>query len=300
MDLHLYLDKQKLSIDSALDSLLPPEDQFPPHLHKAMRYCLFAGGKRIRPILGKFGFHCVVIPHWNNAEGGTHDTRFCYMGEPRFKALAANLPPDISILGLDEHTACIIDFAKEEIRIRGIGTVTLRRSGSEISFAKGESYPLGILYGEDAENKWQQKSSPPIASDQAVPTDDAFWEKIHWIQSSFEKSLETNDLEKATNALLELDGTIWKAQQELENTEFISQGRDILRDMIVLLGTSLSPAQHNTANSLAPLVEHLLTLRNQFRQEKKWKDADTIRRCLAEVNIAIEDTADSSRWRLNE
>ncbi|MGD8293937.1 MAG: hypothetical protein PVF37_19650, partial [Desulfobacterales bacterium] len=34
-------------------------------------------------ILGQFGFDLVVVPHWNNAEGGTHDTRFCFMGEPR-------------------------------------------------------------------------------------------------------------------------------------------------------------------------------------------------------------------------
>ena len=251
-------------------------------------------------ILGKFGFDLIVIPHWNNAEGGNHDTRFCYMGEPRFNALAANLPADFSILGLDEHTACIIDLAREEIRVRGIGTVTLLRRGEEISFTKGESYPLGILYGEDAGDTWQQKSSPPPASDQPVPTDDVFWEKIHMIQSLFEKSLEINDLEKATNALLELDGTIWKAQQELENTEFISQGRDILRNMIVLLGTSLSPTQRITDDAFAPVIEHLLSLRNRFRQEKKWKDADAIRTCLAEANIVIEDTADTSRWRLND
>jgi peptidase E len=251
-------------------------------------------------ILGKFGFDFVVIPHWNNAEGGTHDTRFCYMGEPRFNALASDLPPDVSILGLDEHTACIIDLAKEEIRIRGIGTVTLRRHGSEMSLAKGECYPMGILYGEDAGNQWHKKSSPAIVSDQAVHTDDVFWERIHTIQSLFEKSLETKDLENATNALLELDGTIWKAQQELENTEFISQGRDLLRDMIVLLGTSCAPAQLSTVDSLAPVIKHLLTLRNRFRQEKKWQDADAIRTCLAAVNIVIEDTADGSRWQLKE
>jgi geranylgeranyl diphosphate synthase type II len=51
MVLHNYLEKQKIAIDKALDTLLPPEDRFPPQLHKAMRYCLFAGGKRIRPIL---------------------------------------------------------------------------------------------------------------------------------------------------------------------------------------------------------------------------------------------------------
>jgi peptidase E len=31
-------------------------------------------------ILGPLGFDLVVVPHWNNAEGGTHDTRFCFMG----------------------------------------------------------------------------------------------------------------------------------------------------------------------------------------------------------------------------
>ena len=79
----------------------------------------------------------------------------------------------------------------------------------------------------------------------------------------------------------------------------VSQGRDLLRDMIVLFGTSCAPAQLTTVDSLAPVIEHLLTLRNQFRQEKKWQDADAIRTCLAAVNIVIEDTADGSRWQLN-
>ncbi|NIW11256.1 MAG: cysteinyl-tRNA synthetase, partial [Gammaproteobacteria bacterium] len=43
-------------------------------------------------ILDHFGFNLVVIPHWNNAEGGTHDTRFCYMGEPRLRQLESLLP----------------------------------------------------------------------------------------------------------------------------------------------------------------------------------------------------------------
>jgi geranylgeranyl diphosphate synthase type II len=38
-------------VDNALDALLPAEDTLPATLHKAMRYSVFAGGKRIRPIL---------------------------------------------------------------------------------------------------------------------------------------------------------------------------------------------------------------------------------------------------------
>ena len=51
MDLKTYLQKKKILIDKALEELLPPEDEFPTQLHKAMRYCLMASGKRIRPIL---------------------------------------------------------------------------------------------------------------------------------------------------------------------------------------------------------------------------------------------------------
>ena len=38
-------------VDAALDKLLPPETADPPTIHKAMRYSIFAGGKRIRPVL---------------------------------------------------------------------------------------------------------------------------------------------------------------------------------------------------------------------------------------------------------
>ena len=74
-------------------------------------------------LLGRFGLDLVVVPHWNNAEGGNHDTRFCYMGEPRFRKLESLLPEGSSVLGLDEHTACLIDLEKEEVVIRGIGRV---------------------------------------------------------------------------------------------------------------------------------------------------------------------------------
>jgi geranylgeranyl diphosphate synthase type II len=46
-----YLTQQQQLIDRALDAAVPTETQDPTSLHKAMRYSLFAGGKRIRPIL---------------------------------------------------------------------------------------------------------------------------------------------------------------------------------------------------------------------------------------------------------
>jgi geranylgeranyl diphosphate synthase type II len=51
MDLKKYLRTRQRKIDGALDRYLPKANAKPATLHKAMRYSLFAGGKRLRPIL---------------------------------------------------------------------------------------------------------------------------------------------------------------------------------------------------------------------------------------------------------
>lgn len=51
MEIKSYLAKKKSLVDKALDRLVPPAKTFPSSVHEAMRYSLFAGGKRVRPIL---------------------------------------------------------------------------------------------------------------------------------------------------------------------------------------------------------------------------------------------------------
>src|SRR5438067_13664252 len=51
MELRAYLAQQQRLVDAELDRLAPPETSAPETIHRAMRYSLFAGGKRIRPIL---------------------------------------------------------------------------------------------------------------------------------------------------------------------------------------------------------------------------------------------------------
>ena len=51
MNLKAYLRSRRKEIDQALDHYLPKTNVKPATLHKAMRYSLFAGGKRLRPIL---------------------------------------------------------------------------------------------------------------------------------------------------------------------------------------------------------------------------------------------------------
>jgi geranylgeranyl diphosphate synthase type II len=47
---NFFDDNQKL-IEAALERLMPSADTMPPTIHQAMRYSVFAGGKRIRPML---------------------------------------------------------------------------------------------------------------------------------------------------------------------------------------------------------------------------------------------------------
>lgn len=250
-------------------------------------------------ILKHFGFNLVVIPHWNNAEGGTHDTRFCFMGESRFRTLESLLPEDVSIFGLDEHTACLIDLEKEEAVIKGLGRVTLRRSGAEFTFDKGDRFSLDILRGGEINKEWKPTSHEVTPAEPSVAEDEeSFWDRIHAIQTAFRGGLEKHDSKETTNALLELDRTIWKAKQDLENEEFISQAREILRDLIVLFGMELESSPRDKADCLAPLVENLLELRETFRRNKQWQEADLIRDSLLQAQIAVEDTGEGPRWRL--
>jgi geranylgeranyl diphosphate synthase type II len=49
--LESYLQEKKARVDENLDRLLPREDEEPRLIHRSMRYSVFAGGKRLRPIL---------------------------------------------------------------------------------------------------------------------------------------------------------------------------------------------------------------------------------------------------------
>ncbi len=51
MNLQEYMAARQKTVDTALDRWVPPESENPATIHRAMRYSLFAGGKRIRPLL---------------------------------------------------------------------------------------------------------------------------------------------------------------------------------------------------------------------------------------------------------
>jgi len=249
-------------------------------------------------ILGHFGLDLVVIPHWNNAEGGTHDTRFCYMGEPRFRELESLLPEEIPILGLDEHTACIVDLEKGDASVMGIGRMTIRFRKSERTFEKGERFNLDVLRGLDHVD--EVKEEVPESSLTESSTSDqgeSFWEQIHSLEEAFKSALDGTDAAGVTNALLGLDKVIWEAQGDLESAEFISQARDVMRELMVLLGVRLESMPSDNNGFLSPLMESLLEVREELRKNSQWELADKIRKGLARMGIVVEDTKNGSQWR---
>jgi hypothetical protein len=95
-------------------------------------------------LFAAYGLKLVFVPHWNNAEGGAElDTSRCFMGRSRFEALLAMLPPDATVVGIDEHTALASDLDTGMAEVMGAGDVTvLRPGGSELRFAPGGRFTL--------------------------------------------------------------------------------------------------------------------------------------------------------------
>ena len=101
-------------------------------------------------ILGPYGYHLTIVPHWNNKEGGAElDTSHCFMGLDRFERLQSLLPAQETILGIDEHTACILDIAAEQAQVLGRGSLTLLRQDMPPAvYHAGDRFPLAVLRGE--------------------------------------------------------------------------------------------------------------------------------------------------------
>ena len=66
MDFRVLMQERKALIDRALDYYLPREEEYPQEIHRAMRYSVFAGGKRIRPLLTLLTSE-IFTPQWKMA-----------------------------------------------------------------------------------------------------------------------------------------------------------------------------------------------------------------------------------------
>jgi cyanophycinase-like exopeptidase len=97
-------------------------------------------------LFGPYGLSLVFVPHWDNTEGGAElDTRRCFMGQERFARLLDMLPPDMTVVGIDEHTALVMDTGARRLRVIGRGCVTLVGQDGQRRCPGGEDLDLGTL-----------------------------------------------------------------------------------------------------------------------------------------------------------
>jgi hypothetical protein len=95
---------------------------------------------------GAYGLTLAIVSHWDNTEGGAElDTRCGLMGRARFEQLAAMLPGEATVVGIDEHTALVMDLAGGECQVMGRGSVTVIRSARETQYRIGERFTVSEL-----------------------------------------------------------------------------------------------------------------------------------------------------------
>ena len=271
-------------------------------------YEIYKVGEEVRwekglDLTAETGLNAVVIPHYNNAEGGTHDTRYCYMGEQRLARLEEMVPADTFILGVDEHTACVIDIDEATARVSGVGGVTIRSRGAETRLAAGETVALHELAaaagGKGLVHVDHSFRSPGDEGAEQAPAGSPFWDDVAGRSTSFARALETADVDAAVNAMLELHDHLWSWSTESFGTGELEEAKALFREMIARLGEEAAAGPRDPRGAVAPFVDICLRLRDRAREEGRYADADAIRDALIERGIEVRDTPDGTQWTLS-
>jgi cyanophycinase-like exopeptidase len=228
-------------------------------------------------LLGAFGLKLAILPHWNNAEGETYDTRFCFMGAERFGILASRLPWDVVILGIDEHTAFTLDPQARQGSVRGAGSVTVHYAGraakypagATISFDQMRALNLGTDTAPNA-TPTSPTAAPPPPAPQFVAT---------------------------TLYLDQLARAIRETPEPAAQRELIDHAHDTMHE----LAQDWRPADTLTPEQgTAALIELLVRTRAQLRAAKQFALADQVRQSLGNLGIVLEDTPAGTTWKRME
>ena len=257
--------------------------------------------------MGAVGLPAVVIPHFDNAEGGSHDTRYCYMGERRLQVLESMLPEDVFILGVAEHTACILDLDAGTVSVAGRGEVTVRRQGRMEVVPPAESVPvsaLAAMAGTGQAPRPGSEPAPPAAPYQPVgfvpgtgPTSPLLAD-VARLTADFDGALAGGDSRAAVKAVLGLDDLVLAWSRDSLESDELDRASAALRSMVVRLGEAADSGLQDPRERVAPFVEALLAARRQAREERRWADADALRDRLVEAGIEVNDTAEGTVWDL--
>lgn len=254
-------------------------------------------------LTGHLGLRCVVVPHFDNAEGGTHDTRFCYLGERRLAAMEAELPEDVWVLGIDEHTALVVDLDTRATRIEGRGVVTVRHRGQHRVFGPGDAPTLEDL-AEAATATAASPTATPATTSAPVAVasvgDSALLEEVGAHVASFDTAMAEGDALRAGEAVVALEQTIHAWHADVTQSDEMDRARRTLHRLVLRLARTTQAGLHDHRELVAPLVEELLALRASARADRDFALGDRIRDRLQGAGIEVRDTADGVDWAYDD
>ncbi|MFN8622061.1 MAG: hypothetical protein U0869_15125 [Chloroflexota bacterium] len=272
-------------------------------------------------ILGRLGLPVAVIPHYDNAEGGSHDTRFCYLGERRLAALEAMLPETHFVLGVDSHTALLIDFVEGTARVLGLGGATVRVQGRSAVFPPGSSVPLGEL-GAAAERLrgGGAGGSVPVGASVAAPAvvrpasepaggaggvggRSPLLDETQALSVLFDAATAAGDVQAAVRAVLALENVLTAWSRDTAGTDEIDRARATFQALVVRLGELVPAGAAEAASGPAvpdPVVALLVELRAAARANKDYAMGDRIRDALTAAGIELRDGPDGTTWGSRE
>jgi hypothetical protein len=254
-------------------------------------------------LLTPLGLPVAVVPHYDNAEGGSHDTRFCYLGERRLGVLEAELPPDVFILGVDGHTALVLDLDTGAASVLGLGGVTVRKDGRNTVFPAGSELSIGELVAAahgDVPGGAHAVAAGPMGATapNAAPASAPLREEVARLEAVFSASLDECDAPAAVRAILALEETIQSWSHDTDQSDALATARSALRSAIVCLGEMAATGTGDPAHMVRPFVDALLAERVRARTARDWAAADGIRDRLLAAGIELHDSPDGTTWEL--
>ena len=252
-------------------------------------------------ILSELGIKAALIPHYNNAEGGHHDTRFCYMGERRLSFLERELPEDVYVLGVDEHTGVVLDVDADEATVVGKGVVTIRVRGASQEFASGTVIPLDKLRDPSTSARPSEKPKvDPSTSSAETIIDSNLRQATERLDSEFSVAIASGNADAAARAALDLDDAIAGWSVDTLQSDDLDFARSVLRSMITRLAGAATGGLRDPREVVGPFVDVLLELRAQVRADKRFDLSDIIRDRLAATNVEVRDTPQGVEWGFRE
>ena len=254
-------------------------------------------------LLSEVGIHAAVVPHYDNAEGGTHDTRFCYLGEPRLARLEKELPAGAFVLGIDEHTALLLDLDAGTATVTGLGTVTVRKDGVSSTVPSGASLTLsdlvGLASGRASVGSVDPSLPPPAANAPAAKGGRSLLlDDVARHEAAFVAALAARDVDEAVRSVLAVEEALVSWSRDTLQSDELDRGRAVLRGMVVRLGEVAVAGARDPAEVVRPYVDALLAQRDAARATKRWADADTVRDLLVALGVEVQDTPEGTTWRL--